>query len=140
MTREAGFAALGLVLVAAVVTLVLAGIGVELWRVVEEHRRLSGLAEGAALSGATAVDLASLYAGMEDPLLDDLEAEQRACDYLSRYGGIACPSQAQVVVSGATIEVVVTGNLDLTLLRVVQPGATPIVVSASGVATAFRSD
>ena len=75
-------------LVAAVVTLVLAGIGVELWRVVEEHRRLSGLAEGAALSGATAVDLALLYAGIEDPLLDDLEAEnQRLQDELDATSG-----------------------------------------------------
>jgi hypothetical protein len=139
MTREAGFAGLGLVLAAALVTLVLAGIGVELWRVVSEHRRLSGLAEGAALSGATAVDLASLYAGIEDPLLDALEAERRACDYLSRYGGLVCATQAQVVVDRATIEVVVTGRLELTLLRLVASRATPIEVSASGFATALRS-
>ena len=50
---------------AALVLLVLGGISLELWRVVDEHRRLSGLAEGAALSGATAIDVEALYNGVE---------------------------------------------------------------------------
>jgi len=140
LTREAGLAGPALVVVAAVVLLVLSGISLELWRVVDEHRRLAGLAEGAALAAATAIDVEAVYAGIEEPLLDPVEATIRACRYLDDHGDLACGEAAEIDVAGGGIDLVVRSQLDLTLLRLVEPGGSPpieIVVRAT--ARAFRS-
>jgi hypothetical protein len=128
------------VVTAALVLLVLGGISLELWRVVDEHRRLSGLAEGAALSGATAVDVEALYGGAEEPLLDPAEAAVRACGYLDYHSDITCGEDAQVDIAGGGIEVVVRSQIDLTLLRLVEPGgSSPIEIVVRASANVFRS-
>jgi hypothetical protein len=137
---EGGLAGPALVVTAALVLLVLGGISLELWRVVDEHRRLSGLAEGAALSGATAIDVEALYNGVEAPLLDPAEAAVRACGYLDYHGDLTCGEDAEVDIGGGGIEVVVRSQLDLTLLRLVEPsGSGPIGIVVRASAHAFRS-
>jgi hypothetical protein len=125
---------------ASLVVVLLAGISLELWRVVDEHRRLSGLAEGAALSGATALDVEALYAGEDVLRLDPTEATLRACNYVEAHAAMSCPEDADIEISGASIKVVVHSRVDLTLLRLVEPfGSEPINVAAQATATAMRS-
>ena len=140
MSTERGFAGTVLVVLAALLIAVLGGLSLELWRVVHEHGRLSSLAEGAALSGATAIDVDLLYAGTEEPLLDPREATARACAYLEHHGEIPCGRYAEVTIVGGGIDVIVRSDLDLTLLRLVEPiGSAPITVAGHASATVLRS-
>jgi len=131
---ERGFSAPIMVLMMAMMVLFIGGISIDLWRVIADHREVSGLADGAAIAGATAVDIAAYEADpTADPILDQGLAVQRVCQYMADHGGVTdCPSQTLTVEFApdlTAIEVSFQREVALTFLRIVEVGgADPIVV------------
>ncbi|NND01604.1 MAG: hypothetical protein HKN91_02355 [Acidimicrobiia bacterium] len=135
-TEEAGFSAPIMILILAFMVAIIGGISIDLWRIIEDHREVTGLADGAAIAGATAVDIPAFEADpTADPILDPALAVQRVCDYMRSHGEVAtCPSATLTVdfASDLTgIEVTYQRDVALTLLRAVEVGgADPVVVYA----------
>jgi len=135
-TNEGGFSAPIMILVLAFMVAIIGGISIDLWRIIEDHREVTGLADGAAIAGATAVDIAAFEADPSaDPILDRALAVQRACDYMRNHSSVTnCPTATLTVnfapdLSG--IEVAYQREVELTLLRAVEVGgADPVVVYA----------
>ena len=131
---ERGFSAPIMILLMAMMVLFIGGISIDLWRVIADHREVSGLTDGAAIAGATAVDIAAFEADpMADPILDPALAIQRVCRYMDDHAEVTdCPSTTLTVEFAAdltAIEVTFQREVELTLLRIVEVGgAEPIVV------------
>lgn len=132
--EEGGFSAPIMVLVMAMMVMIIGGISVDLWRIIADHREVTGLVDGAAVAGATAIDIAAFEADpTADPILNPAEARQRVCQYMADHAGVtACPSPT-LSINFATdltaIEVTFQREVELTLLRVVEVGgADPVVV------------
>jgi hypothetical protein len=123
-----------MVLLMAMMVLFIGGISIDLWRVIADHREVSGLADGAAIAGATAVNIPAFESDpTADPILDPALAVQRVCSYMADHGGVAdCPSQTLTVDFSpdlTAIEVAFQREVPLTFLRIVEVGgADPIVV------------
>ena len=133
---ENGFSAPIMIVIMAFMVAIIGGISIDLWRIIEDHREVTGLVDGAAIAGATAVDIAAFEADpTADPILDPGLATQRACQYMNDHSDVAsCPS-ATLTVSFAPdltgIEVTFQRDVELTLLRAVEVGgADPVVVYA----------
>jgi len=132
--EEGGFSAPVMVLIMAMMVLFIGGISIDLWRVIADHREVSGLADGAAIAGATAVDIVAFEADpTADPILDRAAATQRVCQYMRDHEGVtACPSATLTVAFApdlTAIEVSFQREVPLTFLRIVEVGgADPIVV------------
>lgn len=135
--NEAGFSAPIMILIMGMMVMVIGGISVDLWRIIADHREVTGLADGAAVAGATAVDVAAFEADpTADPILDPGLAVQRVCDYMRRQADVSnCPSPTLSIDIAADLtglEVTFQRDVELTLLRVVEVGgADPITVGAS---------
>lgn len=136
---EGGFSAPIMVLIMAMMVLFIGGISIDLWRVIADHREVSGLADGAAIAGATAVDIAAYEADPTlDPILDPAVATQRVCQYMADHEGItACPSSTLTVDFAPDLSAITVGfqrDVELTFLRIVEVGgADPIVVYSDAV-------
>ena len=132
--EEAGFSAPVMVLIMAMMVLFIGGISIDLWRVIADHREVSGLADGAAVAGATAVDISAFEADPSaPPRLDPGLARQRVCDYMRQHEGVtACPSDTLQIGFAPDLSAVTVSfqrDVDLTFLRIVEVGgAEPIVV------------
>jgi uncharacterized membrane protein len=133
---EGGFSAPIMVLMMAMMVLFIGGISIDLWRIIADHREVSGLADGAAIAGATAVDIPAYEADpLADPILDPGLAVQRVCRYMADHVDVTdCPSQTLTVEFTpdlTAIEVAFQREVPLTFLRIVDVGgADPIVVYA----------
>lgn len=133
---EGGFSAPIMILIMAFMVGIIGGISIDLWRIIEDHREVTGLADGAAIAGATAVDIAAFEADpTADPILDTALAVQRVCQYMQDHAGVSnCPSPTLTVTFAPDltgIEVAFQREVALTLLRAVEVGgAEPIVVYA----------
>ncbi len=131
---EGGFSAPIMVLIMAMMVLFIGGISIDLWRVIADHREVSGLADGAAVAGATAVDIAAYEADpTQDPILDPALATQRVCRYMADHEGVtACPSVTLTVDFAPDLSAIAVSyqrEVELTFLRIVAVGgAEPIVV------------
>lgn len=133
---EGGFSAPIMILVMAMMVMIIGGISIDLWRIIADHREVTGLADGAAVAGATAVDVEAFEADpTADPVLQPALAVQRVCEYMATYGGVAdCPSSTLTInfapdLSG--IEVTFQRDVDLTLLRAIEvAGTEPVTVYA----------
>jgi len=136
---EAGFSAPIMVLIMAMMVLFIGGISIDLWRVIADHREVSGLADGAAIAGATAVDIAAFEADpTADPILNPGLATQRACQYMEDHAGVtACPSATLTVDFAPDLTAIEVGfqrEVELTFLRIVEVGgAEPIVVFSDAI-------
>lgn len=134
--EEGGFSAPIMVLLMAMMVLFIGGISIDLWRVIADHREVSGLADGAAIAGATALDIAAFEADPTvDPILNPSLATQRVCQYMADHEGVsACPSATLTVEFAPDLSAIAVGfqrKVELTFLRVVEVGgADPIVVYA----------
>lgn len=133
---ESGFSAPIMVLVMAMMVMVIGGISVDLWRIIADHREVTGLVDGAAIAGATAVDIEAFELDpTADPILNPVQATTRVCEYMSSHAGVtACPGATLTIdfppdLTG--IEVSFQRDVELTLLRVVEVGgAAPVTVYA----------
>lgn len=113
-----------------------AGLVIDTWRVFAERQDLAGMADAAAIAGATAVDLDHLNLTGE-VVLDAGLAEQRALEYLERQNGWGDDIDHAVagVPGGAGITVVLERDVGFTLLGPLIPGERPLHVTV----TAFAS-
>lgn len=108
-----------------------AGIAVDTWQVFSARQALAGLADSAAIAGATAVDV-DAFRSSGEVVLDETEAAARAAAYLDAHAsklddditvGIAFPDGG--------IEVTLQREVELTLIRVFLADDTvPMRVSA----------
>ena len=140
---EGGFSTPIFVVFIGLLVLLLGGISVDLWRVVAEHRKVTGLVDGAAIAGATAVDEDRLYANPDlEPWLDEAAAVDRACDSLARNGvELACPGEVSIDVGTVDITVAFDRDVEVTLLRLLSlaGGSTdPISVGSTSTAVIQR--
>jgi len=131
---QAGFSAPIMVLIMAMMVLFIGGISVDLWRVIANHREVSGLADGAAVAGATALDIGAFEAEpTAEPILDPTLAAQRVCAYMADHAAVDdCPSESLTIEFSTDLTAIQVGfqrEVPLTLLRIVEVGgADPIVV------------
>ena len=137
--NEGGFSAPIMVLIMAMMVLFIGGISIDLWRVIADHREVSGLADGAAVAGATALDIAAYEADpTADPILDPGLATQRVCRYMADHERVsACPSATLTVDFAPDLSAIAVSfqrEVELTFLRIVEVGgADPIVVYSDAV-------
>ncbi len=85
----------------AVALLVLGALVVDVWRVFTERQELGGLADSAAIAGATAIDQ-DVFRNTGDVILDVTEAPMRADQYLAaNASNIDDPFTAWITIVGA---------------------------------------
>ncbi len=110
-----------------------AGLVIDTWRVFAERQDLSGMADSAAIAGATAVDIDYLNETGEIILARD-DAEMRAVEYLEHQDGWSADITFTIVAAadGSGIIVVLEKDVDFTLLGPLLPGEKPlhIIVTA----------
>jgi hypothetical protein len=113
-----------------------AGLVIDVWRVFAERQDLSGMADSAAIAGATAVDIAHLNETGEVVLDPDL-AEARAAEYLLHQDGWSADIAASIAGApdGATITVGLEKDVDFTLLGPLLPGEAPLHISVTSLAS-----
>jgi len=123
---------IGLTLVVAA----FAGLAIDVWRVFAERQDLAGMADSAAIAGATAIDLAHLN-DTGEVVLDPVLAAQRALDYLEHQDGWGDDIEHQVTPDpgGVGLTIVLERDIDFTLLGPLLPGEDPLHVTV----TAFAS-
>jgi Flp pilus assembly protein TadG len=119
-----GFATPVLAMMVALLVLALAGVSIDLSRVVTAQRHLSAVTDSAASAGTGGLDLEALYAGSADELvLDERAATELACSYLTEaFEDLVCPGPyAAVSVEGDSIRVEARVDVGLSLLRLLLP-------------------
>ena len=123
---------LGLTLIIAA----FAGLVIDTWRVFAERQDLSGMADSAAIAGATAIDIDHLNETGE-VILDAAAAELRALDYLQEQDGWSGEIGYAIVGSpdGATITVALEKDVDFTLLGPLLPGEAPLHITVTSLAS-----
>lgn len=134
--RERGTITLWL-LGCCVMLLVLGGLGIDLGRGFSERRALQAAADAAALAGAGAIDEAE-YRSSGRLLLVPALAEGRARDQLARQSDTAALRQVHVSADREHVEVVVDGDVDLSLVRLV--AQEPMRVQVRATAAPRRSE
>jgi Flp pilus assembly protein TadG len=102
------------------VLLLLGGLSLDLWRVLGERRALAGLADSAAIAGATAIDEGAFRTSGAVRLDTDL-ARRRALESIAAQVRPATLTGADAVATADAVTVVVEGRVPLTLLRLVAP-------------------
>lgn len=109
-----------------VMVLFLAGFAVDLWQATAQRRALAGVADAAATAGAAALDQRAFRARGDVRLVPE-EAEQRAAALVSARADAAelVVTDVAIDATGDGITVTVAGEIDVTLLRVLRPGAGP---------------
>jgi hypothetical protein len=123
---------LGLTLIIAA----FAGLVIDTWRVFAERQDLSGMADSAAIAGATAIDIDHLNETGE-VILDPVAAELRALDYLEEQDGWSAEIVYAIVGSpdGADITVALEKDVDFTLLGPLLPGEAPLHITVTSLAS-----
>jgi hypothetical protein len=113
-----------------------AGLVIDTWRVFAERQDLSGMADSAAIAGATAIDIPHLNETGEI-VLDGALAEDRAFEYLVNQDGWSDEIAAQAVpaLDGASITVVLEKDVDFTLLGPFLPGEEPLHITVTSLAS-----
>jgi hypothetical protein len=109
-----------------------AGVVIDTWRVFAERQDLSGMADSAAIAGATAINIPHLNETGE-VILHMLDAELRALDYLTRQDGWSIDISYSIVAAddGSDIEVILEKDVDFTLLGPLLPGEDPLRVTVT---------
>ncbi len=123
---------LGLTLIIAA----FAGLVIDTWRVFADRQDLSGMADSAAIAGATAIDIDHLNETGE-VILDAAAAELRALGYLEAQDGWSGEIGYAIVGSpdGASITVALEKDVAFTLLGPLLPGEAPLHVTVTSQAS-----
>ena len=113
-----------------------AGLVIDTWRVFAERQDLSGMADSAAIAGATAIDIDHLNETGEI-ILDAAAAELRALEYLEQQDGWSDEIGYTIVGSadGAGIAVALEKDVDFTLLGPLLPGEAPLHIAVTSLAS-----
>ncbi len=115
--------------------LFLGGLGVDLWRVVEQRRSLAAMADASAAAGTSGLDEAALRRG--ETLLVPEVAEAIAADQLALEADAGDVSEARIEASVTQVYVELVAEVDLSLLGIFR-GGEPIEVHARAVAEPRR--
>lgn len=124
------------VLTCCIVLLALGGIGLDLWRAVEARQTIAGMAEAAAAAGANALDQAAVRDGV-DVVPDPAIATGAALAAVDAHPDTARVTGRDAAVVAGAVTVRVTGQFDLTLLRLIAPD-DPLTVTVTAAAEARR--
>jgi len=118
----------------AVLLLFVGGLSLDLWRATSARQLLANAADAAAIAGATGIDTAR-FRDTGQLTLDPSAAMQRAGDSLARQGGLplAAPPAVEVTPDPPQVVVVLTGQVRLTLMRVLLPNQPPLTVRVRAV-------
>ena len=130
MNRERGSITiwvLGLVLL----VLALGGLSIDLWRGVAARKAVAAVADAAAVAGASGIDEMAWRAG--DLALDPPRAKALAERVILTEPG-AIELRWRIDVTSSDITVTVERDVDLTLLRIMDPSGGPLVVRVSATA------
>jgi len=113
-----------------------AGIVIDTWRVFAVRQDLSGMADAAAIAGATAIDIDYLNETGE-VILDGPKAEARALEYLQRQDGWSAEITYAIVAAGDGSELTVTldEDVDFTLVGALLPGEEPFHIAVTSLAS-----
>jgi Flp pilus assembly protein TadG len=113
----------------AVLVLFVGGLSLDLWRAFSARQLLANAADAAAIAGATGIDTAR-FRDTGQLALDPAVATQRAADSLIHQGGLPLTTEPGVEVTPDPPQVVVvlTGQVRLTLLRVLLPHQAPLTI------------
>jgi hypothetical protein len=113
-----------------------AGLVIDTWRVFAERQDLSGMADAAAIAGATAVDIDYLNETGEIAL-DPEAAEERAYQYVQHQDGWSADIVPQVVAAadGSQVSVVLEKDVDFVLLGALLPGEDPLHIRVTSQAS-----
>ncbi len=119
---------IGLTLVIAL----FAGLVIDTWRVFAIRQDLSGMADAAAIAGATAIDIDHLNETGE-VILDGSDAELRAFEYLEYQDGWSDDIAFAIIATGdgSGITVVLERHVDFTLLGPLLPGEEPLHITVT---------
>jgi Flp pilus assembly protein TadG len=123
----------------SIAVLFLGGISVDLWRVMSDRRELAAVADSAAAAGASAIDVDHWRDTGEIRLLNDgaIDLAQRVVAQHGVAGDLSGP--IGVTVAGDSVQVTMTREVELTLLRILSTGDDPLVVRVISTARAAPS-
>jgi Putative Flp pilus-assembly TadE/G-like len=118
----------------AVMVLFVGGLSLDLWRVFSARQLLGNAADAAAIAGATGIDTAR-FRSTGQLALDPSTAMQRVGDSLAHQGGLplTAPPGVDVTQDPPQVVVVLTGQVRLTLLRVLLPNQRPLTIRVRAV-------
>ncbi len=118
----------------AVMLLFVGGLSLDLWRAISARQLLANAADAAAIAGSTGLDTAR-FRDTGEVVLDPAVAAQRVRDSLARQGGVPLVAAPAVEVDPdpPRVEVVLTGQVRLTLLRVLLPDQPPLTIRVRAV-------
>jgi Flp pilus assembly protein TadG len=113
----------------AVLVLFVGGLSLDLWRAFSARQLLANAADAAAVAGATGIDTAR-FRDTGQLALDPPLAMQRAGDSLAHQGGLplVTPPGVEVTPDPPQVVVVLTGQVRLTLMRVLLPNQAPLTI------------
>ena len=114
----------------SILLLFLGGFSVDLWRAFTERRVVAGMADGAVVVGATAIDVdAWRDAGVVE--LDPGEAQARMSGYLTSHPEWDPAMDVTISPSVDGVVVRIEQEVDFTLLRILLPGEAPFRVGVT---------
>lgn len=122
-----------------IVLLFVAGFSVDLWRVFSERRALAEMADAAAAAGANGVDV-DRYRATGELVLAPRVAERLAWESLAAQSDDRSMVGVPVVAADeALVEVVVRGEVEMTLLSIFMTGE-PFDVTVRAIATPVAAE
>ncbi len=132
MSRDRGSVTVW-VLGVCIAVLFLGGLSVDVWRAFTERRVLAGMADGAVIAGATALDVDAWRSSGAVRLVPE-EAAGRAGSYLTAHPEWDPTITDSIVPAPDSITVVLEREVEFTLLRILLAGEEPFRVSVTATA------
>lgn len=118
--------------------LFLGGLSLDLWRAFTERRLLAGMADGATVAAATAID-ETAFRDTGIVVLDPDAAADRARRYLVNHPDWGSDVDVAITSSSASVAVRLERDVGFTLLRVLLPSEDPLRVTVRSLATPATS-
>ena len=118
--------------------LFLGGLSVDLWRAFTERRLLAGMADGATVAAATAIDEAEFRATGVIRLNPAL-AGDRAAAYIVNHPEWEADIGMLIDPQPGSVSVELERDVDFTLLRVLLPNEDPLTVTVRSLSTPVPS-
>lgn len=132
MTRERGSVTVW-VLGVCIAVLFMGGLSIDVWRAFTERRVLAGMADGAAVAGATALDVDAWRTSGVVQLLPD-QAAGRAGAYLAGHPRWDAAITDSVLPAPDSVTVTLQREVEFTLLRILLAEEEPFTVSVTATA------